>query len=309
MGSLRHACTKSMQKWTGSSSLGVRFSAEVLNTPKTFTKRDFAPLTTQWSQVMTSLRDPTPTKNTALRKSKRRVPMPEQQTMEVQRGWNEYDDGSEAENEPYTIFVDADAESTFPGARAAVYVFAALSLRAKRSSEKLRSWLNPHGSLGERRPLNLSQDRGYSTEHSYVSTVGSDSDIEADTDASSAEFPAGYAAHYATFPSIRDQKAIKQREAILFRSSIGCFLAAFLLLLVAGLLVATGRHRLRVEVDAGTIIGVVASLFFATLGLGSMLYRQERLSWMHRIMVSFTFLVICVISGILLVLVAGNTMF
>jgi hypothetical protein len=44
------------------------------------------------------------------------------------------------------------------------------------------------------------------------------------------------------------------------------------------LLVATGKHKLRVEVDAGVIVGVVSSLFFATLGFCTMLYRSETLS-------------------------------
>jgi len=79
------------------------------------------------------------------------------------------------------------------------------------------------------------------------------------------------------------------------------------LLSIASTLVATGKKKLRVEVDAAVLVGVLASLFFATLGIGTMLYRQERLSWLHRGLVGVAFLGVCVLNGILLVLVAGNT--
>jgi hypothetical protein len=57
-----------------------------------------------------------------------------------------------------------------------------------------------------------------------------------------------------------------------------CFFASKFPLAIAGTLVATGRKKLQVEVDAAVLIGVLASLFFATLGIGAMLDRQEQLS-------------------------------
>lgn len=88
---------------------------------------------------------------------------------------------------------------------------------------------------------------------------------------------------------------------------LGCFFASIVLLAIACTLVATGKKKLRVEVDAAVLVGVLASLFFATLAIGTMLYRQEKLSWLHRCLVGLTFVGICFLNGVLLVLVAGNT--
>lgn len=58
----------------------------------------------------------------------------------------------------------------------------------------------------------------------------------------------------------------------------GCFFALKFLFAIAGTLVATGRKKLQVEVYAAVLIGVLASFYFATLGIGAMLDRQEQLS-------------------------------
>jgi hypothetical protein len=97
------------------------------------------------------------------------------------------------------------------------------------------------------------------------------------------------------------------RERVLFQSTIATFVAAFLLLAISALLVLTGRHRLRVEVDAGAIVGIVGSLLFGTLGFTAMLCRRQPLGYIHIACVSTTFLAICVLSGFLLVIVMGNS--
>ena len=163
--------------------------------------------------------------------------------------------------------------------------------------EKVREWLGPVASPRERRPL--LQSNNYFTEQT---------ETEADVDdASSSDFPSGYATHYATFPSIRDQRFTQAREKLLFRATIISFAASLVLLLVASLLVATGKHKLRIEVDAGATVGIVSSLFLATLGFGTMLYRSEKLSWLHRSLVSATFAAACILNGILLVIVVGDS--
>lgn len=231
----------------------------------------------------------------------RREPVVRQST---QGYWNEYDNGSEAgdANEPYTIYIDPDADDSFPGRKAVIYVLK----QAQVPFTKFRGWLSPTGSLDERRPLIRSANTNgdYSQTSHPSSTYGTDTDVE--EDASSADFPPGYETHYA-FPSTADQKLQRQRDSLLFHSTIGCFVASFLLLLVAGILIATGRHRLRVEVDAGVTVGVVAALFFATMGLSVMLCRWTRCGWIQRTLVAVTFLLVCLVSGMLLVLVMGNT--
>jgi hypothetical protein len=290
---------KKYKKWTGSQTLSTRFNDEVLGNPKSFTKRYFEPLFQQYNDLLSTLRasSPNPSEPTTprTRSGQQNIQVPVQQVQQAY--WNEYDDGSEAENEPYTIYVDPDAESTFPGAKTFVSAFS----RAKAPLKKVKAWLSPGSSLGEQRPL-LSNGGNF-TENPNAT----DTEVDDDAYASSTDFPGGYAAHYATFPSISDQKLFRHRESLLFRGTIGSFVAASLLHLIAGTLVATGRHRLRIEVNTGVIVGVVASLFFAVLGFGMMLYRKERLSWLHRICVGVTFVAICVLNGMLLVLVVGNT--
>jgi hypothetical protein len=167
--------------------------------------------------------------------------------------------------------------------------------------EKVKSWLSPSQSPEERRPLLT--NGGYFAEQQNIL----DTDVDDDAYASSSDFPSGYVAHYATFPSVADQKAARYREKLFFRSCIASYSAAFVLLLIAGVLVATGRRRLRIEVDAGVIIGVVTSLFFAIMGFACMLARTDTIGWLHRVCVTATLMTICILNGMLLVLVGGNT--
>lgn len=289
-----HKILKKYKKWTGSQALGDRFKTEVLGNPKSFTRRDFEPLLQQYNDLLTNLRASTPTSpevTTPSLSRRQSVQTPIQE--ERQTYWNEFDDGSDVENEPYTIYIDPDAESQIFGAKTFSHIFS----RARGPLEKVREWLTPISSPQDRRPL--LQDRAYFAEQA-------ETDVD-DIDASSSEFPSGYATHYATFPSIHDQRFTRAREQMLFRATVASFTASLVLLLVASLLVATGKHKLRIEVDAGATLGIVSSLFFATLGFGTMLYRSEKLSWLHRGLVGATFAGVCILNGILLVIVVGDT--
>jgi hypothetical protein len=280
--------------------LSVRFNSEVLGDLKSFTKTDLEPLNSQYSNLLAILRAYTPetsepvTPRTTSRRSSTQV----QIQPPPQAYWNEYDDGSEAgENEPYTIYVDAD--SSFPGSKVVEFVVS----HARVPMDKVKSWLSPSHSPEERRPLIGSG--GYFAEQQNIL----DTDPEDEAYASSSDFPSGYVTHYATFPSVSDQKATRYREMLLFRACLSSFGAAFVLLLIAVLLAATGRHRLRVEVevDAGVVTGVAASLFFAVMGFACMLARTETVGWLHRICVVVTLATVCILNGMVLVLVAGNT--
>ena len=292
-----------VQKWTGSTSLGERFNEQVLSDPKSFVRRDYQPLLSQYHDLLTTLRSTTPraSEPTSLASSRRASRRPSTQIQlpspPPQAYWNEYDDGSEAEEASYTIFVNPEYDDGFPGSKTFTYVFS----KAMIPIEKVKGWLSPGTSPKERRPLLTSE--GYFNEQQN----GVDTDIEDEAYASSSEFPRGYKTHYATFPSISEQKFSRQREELLFHIMLGCFFASIVLLAIAGTLVATGKRKLRVEVDAAVLVGVLASLFFGTLAIGTMLYRQQRLSWVHRGLVGLTFFGVCFLNGVILVLVAGNT--
>lgn len=95
-------------------------------------------------------------------------------------------------------------------------------------------------------------------------------------------------------------------ENVFFWGTIGCFIASFVLLAITGLLIFTGKHKLRAEVDAGVTVGVVASLFSSGSALGMALYRRDLLSLSYRLMVWCTFIASWLLNGKLLVLVVGN---
>ncbi|KAH7348284.1 hypothetical protein BKA65DRAFT_500311 [Rhexocercosporidium sp. MPI-PUGE-AT-0058] len=293
-----HKILEKYKKWTGSQTLGTRFK-EILGAPESFINCDFEPLISQYDEILSALRASTPALSepeTPITRS--RQPSVQTLVQEVRQiYWNEYDNRSEAQNEPYTISVDPNAESTFPSAR----TLASVILTARDVIGKVKARLSPATLLGKRRPL-LKDGSCFPPQANATET-----DIDADNHVSPNGSPGGYRTHYATFPSTRGQELSQYRERLLFRSAIGSFIAALLFLLGVSIVVFTGRHRLRVEVDAGVFVGVIASLFSAMLGFGCILYRRERLGWFCQICVGVTFAVVCVLNVMLLLSIAGKT--
>jgi heme/copper-type cytochrome/quinol oxidase subunit 4 len=126
-------------------------------------------------------------------------------------------------------------------------------------------------------------------------------------------FPSGYAATYAApspllLPSIESQRALaRYRDRVLVLGTAGAFAASFVLLTVAAVLIVTGRHRLRAEVDAGVVVGVCASLACACAALGMDMHRVAAKGWANWLLVGGAFTVACFLNGVLLVLVVGNS--
>lgn len=108
--------------------------------------------------------------------------------------WNEYSNGSEGENERYTISVDPDAKSTFPGAGAAAYSISTV----RESIERVSAWRDPATTL--EKGQSLLKDDGYFTRQANTTEtyVDSDSRISPSND------PGSYRPHYATFPYAND---------------------------------------------------------------------------------------------------------
>ena len=119
----------------------------------------------------------------------------------------------------------------------------------------------------------------------------------------------GYATHYAdgyALPSIPDQRVARYRERVLQYATWGCFGAAYALMGIAGVLILTGKHKMRLEVDAGATVGIMSSLGAACAGLCMTGSRRDRVGWVGRVGVWMAFAVVCVVNGVLLVLVMGN---
>lgn len=303
------------QKWTGSTTLGTRFNENVLSNPRSFTRREYSDLREQNETILRNLRSALPQFSepsspstdghlTHSRPSSSRrpefepLPPPFQQQQQAQaKYWNEYDDGSEAggPEDEYAIYIDPE-ESSFPGLG---YVQAILSMPL----EKAKWWFRSRRSTAEHEPL---LDPARPQTQGYASTATANTDSDEEGYASSSEFPVhGFSAHYA-FPSIADQKVSRYRENVMLWTTIGCFFVSFILLAISGVLITTGRHKLRVEVDAAVTVGVALSLLCACSGLGASLYRRDPMSVLHRITVGSVFAASCILNAMLLILVVGN---
>lgn len=321
---------KKYQKWTGSSALGRRFKDNILSNPKSFTKRDFSPLESQCNELLDAVQAATPSTTSPVTPNGPSLDHPHQEPGQqlslpephIQTHyWNEYEDGSEAGDMDgaYYVYYPQEDESQPSGVRAFANILAV-------PIEKVKAWIRfgGPGNDSERRPLlptheganGSAVDGGYFSHPPGSSSALAHQSSSSDTDenddgegglASDEEFPRGYEAHYAAFPSINDQKIAHYRENMLFWATICSFVASVMLLAVAGLLITTGRHKLRVEVDAGVTVGVVASLGFACAALGACLARRDPIGLANHIAVWMMFVVICVLNGMVLVLVMGNT--
>lgn len=207
-----------------------------------------------------------------------------------ERYWNEFDDGSEgSQDEAYTIFVDPNASLSIPGAAAMSRLFGSLSSGIKASKETIMNWLRASRKTrhGEQRPL-IDGERSAST----ADLCG----------AESLSRPVKPSPHrrYSTFPALSQPPAVRAREALLLRSCIASFASSVLLLVVAAILVTTGRRKAANTVNAGVIIGVVSSLVFTVMGVGSMMRRKNDVGWVHRAFVILIFVCVVLASGILL---------
>jgi hypothetical protein len=216
--------------------------------------------------------------------------------------WNEYDNGSDRGDDEYAIYIDPDADDSFPGLN---------SVRAiiRRPLQLATSWFSSRDRTDDdtaHRPLLSSEDTARGAPYGGISPFNNDTDEDIEYASSEENLPfSGFAGYYA-LPSVNEQRVERYREEVLSWSTIGSFAASFVLLAVASILLATGRHRLRVEVDAGVTVGVVASLFCACVGLGAMMLRTGTMSIMYQAAVWTTFVASCVFNGMLLILVVGN---
>lgn len=240
--------------------------------------------------------------------------------------WNEYDHGSDGEGteETYALYVHPKEDAGIPGLR---YMQAAFST----PFEKARSWLGnkKHPAVASTQPVEGPECRALLSEQATGGVIGSPemttrnaapagyctiasshrttTNSEVDDDLTSHEdntFPTeGYLVHYATLPSINEQSLRRYREKVMFWGTTGCFAGSFILMAVAAILLLTGRHRNRLEVDAGAALGVITSMFAACAALGMHLCRRDELSLWNHAVVWTSGMALFILNGMLLVLV------
>jgi VTC domain len=253
------------------------------------------------------------------RRPPKRKSHPERQV--IQRYWNEFDDGDETpEDQRYTIYVNPDEHPAIPGAETVGKAFSSLYQSLGRAKGRIVSWLPMHSpnhesdqgvEEGVRRPL-----LGVRIRHD-----ASDNDDSSDTDTQlrRAKISKRPRSALSSYPSNARRKSLPRsrrtgrrhhvhpsHETALFRTYVGCYGIAFVLLIMSAILKATGRHRARVEVDAGIVVGVIGALGSAIIGISLMMSREEKLSWMHWALGVSACLVICAGSGWLLATVGVN---
>lgn len=332
---------KKYRKWTGSITLSSRFKENVLSSPKSFTRRDFHPLQTQHQELLATLEAASPDNMMSLQverlKQKQKAKLQSEQqngsrrpsqtqqtssppsTISTPGGssgtyWNEYEHGSEAgdnDEGAYALYIDPNASTDFPGF---VYIKSMFTAPV----DTIRHWLKPRSpETSETQPL---IGGGQTPPVDYFSARHNSAAGTTDNEATEDEYASslnssvgrrhgGKMQQYASLPeSEADQeyKIAVYRDTVLTRTVILAFVAAFVLLGVSGVLIATGRHKLRLEVDAGVTVGSVASLFCACMGLGAMLYRHYPVGVMYSLAVWAAFAAVCALNGMLLVLVVGS---
>lgn len=240
----------------------------------------------------------------------------------IQRYWNEFDDGDEVhEDDVYAIYVNPDEDSSFPGAETVSKAFSALYQSLGRTKRRIISWLPLHSreldsdhdreEEGVRRPL-LGRRRTEADRDNEDSsdTDTSDSPSRIFTKHRSRIFPVAVNPRRTSLasrrPNTKRSHVHVSRETALFRTYLGCYVTAFILLIMSTIMTATGRHKAQVQVDAGVIVGVIAALGSGLVGISLMISREERLSWLHRSLGAAAFLVVCIGSGCLLAVVGGT---
>ncbi|KAI6248580.1 hypothetical protein HI914_03535 [Erysiphe necator] len=296
-----HKILKKYTKWTSSKALKELFIDEVLSNPKSFVRRDFDSLISQYLNLLRTLRTAVPDSDKF--KDENYLRPVSQQTfnkihMESQSQntyWNEYDDGSEVEEEPYIVYIDPNSES-FPGAK----TLASMFLKAKRPVDKVREWLAPVSTSGERQSLFHKNDRLFEQD----STIGTE--IIEDC-ASYSDLQNGYSTFYnTTILNFNKQILDSKRDSFLIHTVIGCYAASLTLLLIVWLLATTGKKKLRVEVDTGVAIGIIASLLFALIGISLVYLRHQKLSKTHRYCAYATFIFTFLLNTMIPIRMVGN---
>ncbi|RCI08337.1 hypothetical protein L249_8839 [Ophiocordyceps polyrhachis-furcata BCC 54312] len=280
---------KKYRKWTGSVSLTWRFNQNVLGNPKSFTKRDFEPLQARYDDMLADIRSASvaffsepsspSTDSRSTRKPKVTFDATPPPRFQPQVYWNEYDDGSEAAADDYAIYVNPDDRVAFPGL-ACVRALTAVPYG------KAKQWLDQRRKhTDDSRPL-LGTCADRAGGRRYYSSIRREDEVQG-YDGIGVEEDAG-------------------RDRVLARGTAGCLVASFVLLGLAATLMAAGRSRMRVEVDAGVTAGVLFSLVCACAGLGMALCRRRAPGMLHRVVIWAAFVSSCLCSGVLLVFVLAS---
>lgn len=206
------------------------------------------------------------------------------------RYWNEYEDSDEITGDnAYTILVDSNASSTFPGA-------AALSRFTEASSKRIKSFFHhERASDLERQPL-LS-DRPSPTQSS-----SEDSSLEDGTS------PNSYRTAHSHLGLLYDPRAKRlalpdKKDTWLTVLCVMCFVISFVLLSMNVILVNTSRRKAVAESDVGFFLGLAFSLSLGIAGLGMLAARDKGVDWVWWVVMALLFVALVVGNSVLVSIV------
>ena len=238
-----------------------------------------------------------------------------QERQAIQRYWNEFDDGDEVtDDQRYAIYVNPDEQTYFPGAKPIRKALSSMYQSLGRTQRRIISWL-PMQSRGGGRDHDIEEGVRRPLLGLHKRDAEYDNDESSDTDPSLPIAKSSNRRCSTVRPPItgaRRTSLLKPRhitkpqyfhtshETALFRTYLGCYFIAFVLLIMSAIMRATGRHKAQVQVDAGVLVGVIAALGSAIIAISLMISREEKLGWLHRALGGGAFLVVCAGSGWLL---------
>lgn len=202
-----------------------------------------------------------------------------------QRYWNEFDDEEEgSDNEAYTIFVDPNAASIFPGFATLNEAIERMTINIKFSTKKIRSWLGSSSAKpDELQPL-IDDDFLYA----HYSAEDETDDFGDDSLS-----PTSCAPSRRYLPATASVIKVVKRDRTLSRCCIAFFILAFTLLFFASVAIAARRAKDAAIVGLGVILSVILSLVFTVMAVGTMVLRNETLGWVYRTTVILLFVLDC----------------
>ena len=227
----------------------------------------------------------------------RKHKQPSQPDREAPRYWNEFDDGSEAEEDTYAIYVNPDEDVRFPGAETISKALSAMQESVSHSRARLFSWLRltdikPRKRPSERDPLlPRSTDRDLDDDNDDSSS-SSDEAIQPEMNRKATSKPSNQdlKRSLSLSSSLRTRRRVTQlqktREKMLTRSYVGLIALGFFLLGIARILRAYGRRKAVVEVAGGIIACAVLAEACAVVAVTMlMLRKQKTVSVWHKMIV------------------------
>jgi hypothetical protein len=214
------------------------------------------------------------------------------------RYWSEYDNPSDDDTNAYYIYIDPDKDEKWLGQETAQQISKFFRTMFSKNVEEDM----PDEERGLLRPLTEVEE----------DDASSSSDTESPGKTSRGLFARKQKRNgYGTLPPSQRKPSTRLADLLLPSTETAPTTSSRLLITTLSLaasstlcililtLAMTGRKKQKGEVDAGVLLGVVASLFFALVGLTSVLTAREPIGLVNWVVISGVFCAVCLVDGVL----------